>query len=180
MDIMSSITLLRQPRYLSLYRKLFAPGAGYWANANDQFDVRMDLLTGCPDEVVLALAETASLAEWKVSEFRNASLSTRELVRRGDQIEQTLHQTNTTRVLSEGRATPEQQLLAEPTLNLAAGMPAPMSLSARATNQDSTSPTEEIRQLVAKIHRETAVLYLHTVMNNGHPGEFEFIAYAVS
>ena len=172
---MSSITLLRQPRYLSLYRKLFAPGAGYWANGNDQFNVRMDSLTGCPDEVALALAEAASLAHWKSTEIHQASLSTRELVRKADQIEQTLRQANASRVLSEGRATPEQQLLAESTLGLAAGLPAPMPSSSRPTNQDSASPTEEIRQLVAKIYRETAMLYLHTVVNNGHPGELEFV-----
>lgn len=169
-EVMSSITLLRSPRFLSLYRKLFGSGAGYWASANEQFDVRMDRLTGCPDEAMLALAETANLAYWKASEQHKGTLSVRDLVRRGDQIEQGLRQFNSTRILSEGQTTPEQQFMVDSTLSLAAGLPAAMTSPSRCTNQDGASPTEEVRQLVAKVYRETAVLYLHTVLNDGHPG----------
>ena len=83
----------RAPRFLALYRQLFGPsaGSGYWATANnDQLDLRMDKLTGCPDEAVLALAEAAQLAHWKAGEAQKGTLSTRELVRRGDAIERTL------------------------------------------------------------------------------------------
>ena len=45
--------------------------------------VRMDLLMGCPDEVLLILAETADLAQWKRQERRLGTLSTRDLLRRG-------------------------------------------------------------------------------------------------
>lgn len=50
----------------------------------------MENLTGCPDEAMLALAEISGLAQWKTSEQAKGSLSFRELVRRGDDIEQRL------------------------------------------------------------------------------------------
>lgn len=42
---------------------------------------------GCPDEVLLILAETADLAQWKRQERRLGTLSTRDLLRRGEAIE---------------------------------------------------------------------------------------------
>lgn len=48
----------------------------------------MDVLTGCPDEAMLAIAEITALSHWKVTEQRCGTLSVRELVRRGDDIEQ--------------------------------------------------------------------------------------------
>ena len=66
MDIMSSVTFLQPPRFLSLYRRLFKSGAGYWATTGEHsFECKMDSLTGCPDSTVLAIAEIAALAHWK-------------------------------------------------------------------------------------------------------------------
>lgn len=63
---------------------------GFWADADALYSLRMDLLTGCPDEAILAIAETSALAHWKATEQRNGSLSYRDLIRRGDDIEQRL------------------------------------------------------------------------------------------
>lgn len=51
----------------------------------------MEQLMGCPDGVLLVLIETAALAHWKEFERARGSLSTRELLRRGDTIEEMLH-----------------------------------------------------------------------------------------
>ncbi|KAI0076017.1 hypothetical protein K474DRAFT_1675932 [Panus rudis PR-1116 ss-1] len=169
MDVMSSITLMRPPRYLALYRRLFGGGAGYWATTNEQFAVRMDFLAGCPDETVLALAETAALSHWKMTEQRQGTLSTRELIRRADQIENILRQRPLPQRLSPERTgSPEHLGMSlDPTLSLVGGMPA--APSAQGSTADSSSPSEEVRQAVAKIYRETAVLYLHTVISDPHP-----------
>jgi len=50
----------------------------------------MDLLSGCPDEAMLAIAEVSALAHWKTSQLCNGSLSYPELIRRGTAIEQQL------------------------------------------------------------------------------------------
>lgn len=50
----------------------------------------MDQLMGCPDGVLLVLIETAALAHWKEGERARGALSTRELLRRGDAIEDML------------------------------------------------------------------------------------------
>ena len=49
-DIFASITLMQPPRYLSLYKRLFGGGAGFWAtNASpggQHAELRMDTLSG--------------------------------------------------------------------------------------------------------------------------------------
>ncbi len=50
--------------------------------------LRMDLLTGCPDEAILAILEISSLANWKALQQRNSCLSYPDLIRRGTAIEQ--------------------------------------------------------------------------------------------
>ncbi len=60
------------------YRRLFRGGHAQWAAAQA---LRMDGLMGCPDEVMLAIAEVANLAYWKSNCIRAGRLSIRELVR---------------------------------------------------------------------------------------------------
>src|SRR5262245_3805982 len=86
-DIFASLTLTRAPKYLSFYRRLLGGGTGFW---HSEGDMRMESLTGIPDGVLLALAEVSALAHWKAQQQRHASLSVRELIRRGDGIEQQL------------------------------------------------------------------------------------------
>ncbi len=108
--------------------------------------LRMDLLTGCPDEAMLAIAETSSLAQWKALQLRNDCLSYPDLIRRGAAMEQQLH-----------RHQPEQ-------------LQGNDAVSSRLLN--STAVTlEDNRSLVANIFRETATLYLHTVLSNPIPGK---------
>lgn len=153
----------RPPRFLSLYRRLFGAsgGGGYWAAANnDQLDLRMDKLTGCPDEALLAIAETAQLAQWKTSEAQKGCLSVRELIRRGDVIEQTL------------RNHPSRSYADSPTTDTApmlpTGMTAPADMS---PSLGGSGADERTRRTIASIWRETAVLYLHTVLSDSQPGK---------
>ena len=158
---MSSVVFVRPPRFLAVYRRLFGQGgsggAGFWATTNnDQLDLRMDKLVGCPDEAVLAIAEIAALASWKKSEAAQGRLSIRELIRRCDVIDQNLNQR------------PARNYAESPVAETAlpSGMP-----TAAGTIYDIAGPNEAQRQAVAKIYRETAMLYLHTVLNGPHPGK---------
>jgi len=45
---------------------------------------------GCPDDVLLAIAEIANLAHWKEQQRQKNSLNYQELVRRGEEIEKAL------------------------------------------------------------------------------------------
>lgn len=133
----------------------------------------MDKLTGCPDEAMLAMAETAALAHWKTSELQNGTLSVRELVRRGDQIEQALKsRPESCADLDHNSPEPLPSMspsLGETGLPIASGLPMAVS-SPLIGGQDSTSPTDDMRRTVAMTYRETAIMYLNTVISGAHPG----------
>ncbi|KAH9945025.1 fungal-specific transcription factor domain-containing protein [Epithele typhae] len=148
LDIFSSITLMRPPRFLSLYRRLFGMGAGYWGAAGADVSSRlaelsMDKLTGCPDEALLAIAEVSALAHWKTAELAHGTLSHRELVHRGDAIEKELRDRAAGRGASEGGAD---------------------DLVSMQMRRDGS------RQIVGEMFREAAVMYLHTVISDSAPG----------
>lgn len=52
-------------------------------------------MMGCPDEVLLILAETADLAQWKRQQHQLGILSVKELVRKGEAIEAMLNEYDT-------------------------------------------------------------------------------------
>lgn len=169
--MLSSITFAQPPRFLSLYRRLFGGGAGYWANTR-QGNLRMDALTGCPEEAMLALAEISALAHWKMSELRNGSLSVRELIRRGDMIETQLRQRAAPRHAGEGNLTPLDPHLAATTMQFSmtmSGTPS-ASTSSGVTAHATAISKDEASTVVADIFRETAVLYLHTILSEALPG----------
>lgn len=90
---MSAISTQQEPRFLDLCRRLLGGRVGALQQpANEQpVEMHMGALMGCPDGAFLVLMETASLAHWKQSERARGSLSTRELLRRADVIEELLH-----------------------------------------------------------------------------------------
>jgi hypothetical protein len=67
-------------------------------------DLNMQATMGCPDAVLLAIAETAELAHWRDQEKKQGSLSNRELNRRADLIEQDLKICKEELELEEARA----------------------------------------------------------------------------
>ncbi|KAI0342709.1 hypothetical protein BDW22DRAFT_141097 [Trametopsis cervina] len=168
-DVLTSIIFTNSPRYLSVYRRLLgAGGGGFWASTGDErMDLRMDRLTGCPDEAVLALAETAHLANWKRTGLQKGSLSTRELVRLGDQIEQALRQQ------------PFRSYTSSPSNEtgpvLPNGMPAAGGASGLYPGYDLSPTDDAARRAIPQIWRETAVLYLHTILSDSHPGVPEVV-----
>ncbi|KAF8896476.1 fungal-specific transcription factor domain-containing protein [Infundibulicybe gibba] len=154
-DIFSTLSLMRAPRYTGLFQGL-SP-RGFWTPGNglDVQPLRMDSLTGCPDEAMLALAEVSALAHWKASELRRRSLSVRELIRRGDDIEQRLRQNNSNPPSPVG------------------GDQTPLHPNLQTTALMDTAvipfPSEDTRQIVGNIFRESVVLYLYTVLNDSNP-----------
>ena len=156
------MTLAQPPRFLPLYRRLFGGGAGYWASnmspsmGAQQSELRMDGLTGCPDEALLAIAEISALAHWKVSELQNGSLSVRELVRRGEVIEKELRQ----------RSSVKEEEVQGGLDMTPAGLP--MAMGSHGMSRSSVDPS---KQLVGEMFREAALIYLHTVISDSAPGK---------
>ncbi|KAH8117767.1 fungal-specific transcription factor domain-containing protein [Phellopilus nigrolimitatus] len=89
-DIFAAISLYQAPRFLSLYRRLLGGTISREAGSQTLQGASMDLLMGCPDDVLLVLAETAALAQWKAHERQQGTLSNHELFQRGVAIEERL------------------------------------------------------------------------------------------
>ncbi|KAJ3565173.1 hypothetical protein NP233_g7806 [Leucocoprinus birnbaumii] len=155
-DILSSITTGRGPKFYALWRRLLGDRGTYWDQNNMSFQrgLRMDTLIGLPDEALLMMAEVSVLAQWKANAQREGTLSYRELIRRGDVIEQRLRQQQTdTRLINDVNIKLIQnEILGEP---------------------DAVSPGDEVRATIADLFREAAVLYLHTVLSGPCPGVTE-------
>ncbi|KAF7328049.1 Zn(2)-C6 fungal-type domain-containing protein [Mycena kentingensis (nom. inval.)] len=153
LDIVSSITLMRPPKYLSLCTRLFSD------DANEQFqpeEIRMDSLSGWPEETLLAIAEVSALAHWKAEQASTGTLSNRDLIRRGEEIEQRLR-----RSVDWPRL--RGDMLDKTPLH-------PTLVQRGSKNVDATPyPSTATREVVAKIFAETTLLYLHTVMSDSNP-----------
>ncbi|KAF7328044.1 Zn(2)-C6 fungal-type domain-containing protein [Mycena kentingensis (nom. inval.)] len=156
LDIFSSLTVMRPPKYLALYKRLFCDLAG-WQTQSDE--IRMDTLTGCPEEVLLGIAEVSALSHWKAEQKRKGALSNRDLIRRGDEIEQRLRKS------ADGLGLGMRgDMLDKTPLH-------PTLVQSESENVDAAPyPTTETRGVVAKIFAETVLLYLHTVLSDSNPG----------
>lgn len=158
---MSTITLHTIPRHLAFYRRLYRGGGGFWSStagmsAKEDWDLRIDNLTGCPDEVLLGIAEISTLSCWKVQEMRKGCLSMKELIRRGNIVESHLRSCE----LAYARE-PDLTLL-HPDL--------PVGEDLDPNGVPGILGVAETRQLVAKIYKEAALLYLHTILSEPIPG----------
>ncbi|EEB92099.1 hypothetical protein MPER_09442 [Moniliophthora perniciosa FA553] len=150
-DIVSSLTLMRPPKYFALYQRLLS-----WNdNPNNLLlqpgGMQMEMLTGCPDDALLAIAEVSCLAYWKITEERKGTLSLRELIRRGDDIERRLRN-----LTGHGRE-----------VGLVVGQSS--SQSSFMASVEATFPSEDVRRVLGSIFRETGLLYLHTILNGAGP-----------
>lgn len=146
----SSLSVTRPPKFMVLWQRLLGEQGMFWSGELEMSRrLRMDILTGCPDEAMMAIAEISSLAHWKAAQLRNGCLSYVELVQRGTAIEQVL-----TRYPSDAAATTGAHDAPHSRLHSSAG----------------AAPSEEQHLLMASIFRETAKLYLHTVLSNSTPG----------
>ncbi|KAG6813965.1 hypothetical protein H0H92_005220 [Tricholoma furcatifolium] len=148
LDVFSSFSLGSVPRYLGLFKRLLGEREGYWPGVGDNdglHSLRMDLLTGCSDEGMLALSEVMQLAHWKAVEQRRGTLSFRELVSRGSQIEQRLRERQPSAGLDE---TDHHTLHHNP----------------------QSFPSEGARHLISRIFCEAAMLFLNVILSNAYPG----------
>ncbi|KAK0229297.1 fungal-specific transcription factor domain-containing protein [Armillaria nabsnona] len=153
MDIFASFTLMEQPKYLALYKCLLDDQNGFWGRG-----LHMEHLTGCPDEAMLALAEISGLAHWKTSEQAKGPLNFPELVWRGNDIEQRLR--NRQREPSNFGETPLD----------------PNLMQTAMSDAGAISYSDEVMQLVGNVFRESALLYLHTIINDDNPAVPEIAA----
>jgi len=171
---------MRPPKFLALYRRLFGNSSDFWAGSShshsDSYELRMDSLTGCPDEVVLGIAEVSALAHWKAQEQQNGCLSMRELIRRGDAIEQHLRTHTEPESFAEVDQAPMHPSLPGTKVDYAGSSSMPALSSPESVNTAIQFPSEEMRRVVAGIFRETAVLFLHTVLSDSVPGVPEITA----
>lgn len=184
LDVISAIDMRRVPRFMDLYRRLFrVDQQNYWPRspqAGHVQNLHMGDLTGCPDGVMYALAETATLAHWKMQQQHNYSLSVRELVRRGDAIEQNLR---TSWITASPEVFPHlldqhydmNAPLSSGTAS-SSGDPSPIhptiDLGTGGTVLSTPEPTigAETRRLVANVFFEAAILHLQSVVNDHNPG----------
>ena len=141
---------MQPPRFMDLYHRLFNDKTSYSAH------LRMEQVTGFSDDVLYAIAQISTLANWKTRESINGRLSVRDLIRRGDVIERTLRRSG-------------QE---EKSREIGFNGEALQSLSSdhSASGGASQFANEDIRRIVRDIFHETAVLYLHTVLSDPNPG----------
>jgi Fungal specific transcription factor domain len=134
---------------MDLYSRLFGEGSDFSGS------LQMEQVTGFTEDVLYAIAQTSTLACWKSAEILNGRLSVRELIRRGDAIEQMLR-----------RREQEQRGSNGIELNL------DFTAEGAADAVSGDDLNEETRYLVRKIFREAAILYLHTVLSDPNPGMY--------
>ena len=86
MDIFGSVTMGIGSQLLPAYRVLLNP----LQESNENF-IEMSETMGCDNATMLALAEIASLVEWKENEERKGQLSVSQLVQKSLQIQTSLN-----------------------------------------------------------------------------------------
>jgi hypothetical protein len=149
MDIILSVTIQQQPRLLAVWRHILGNTRGV--------ELFVPRLVGCSDAVLLMLGEIAALAHWKSAEQQKGTLNVRELFDRAGAIERALQQHVDADVSASpvgGQSQQDDQ----------------MSLTAGGEIVLATVDEPECRRLVARIWRDTAVLYLSTVIHGNSPG----------
>jgi hypothetical protein len=117
---------------------------------------------------MLAIAEVSALAHWKEQEASKGSLSVRELVRRGDDIERQLLQ----RHHEQEQQRQHAELVGYSNVNKTPLHPSLPQALPPLGDSGHILPFvgEEIRRAVGNIFREAVLLYLHTVLNDPYPG----------
>ena len=140
---------------MDVYHRMFKGSTAYGAG---QLGPLFEPFTGFPDEILYAIAQTSELAYWKSQESMKGTLSTRELIRRGDAIEQRIKQIQETTVTSSG-------LL----LDLGLG-PELSPLLSGDSNLESPFLSDDTRRGVRGLFKESALLYLHTTLCDPNPG----------
>jgi len=147
---------------MEVYHRIFKGKAAF---GTGQFGPLFESFTGFPDEILYAIAQTSELAFWKSQESLKGTLSTRELIRRGDAIEQGIRQIQETTATNSG-------------LSLDLGLIAELSpLMGGDSNSESPFLSDDSRRGVRCLFKESALLYLHTTLSDPNPGGSRFISF---
>jgi len=145
LDIYAGLMMTQPPRFLVLMKRLLGTECRFWSpENNDSRKFHMEEFAGLPNNILLGIAEINALSHWKATESRKGSLSYRELVRRGDAIEQLLReQSFAADVLKEQTQPPKMQ----PGVDI----------------------EDEVRQVLVDLFRDAALINLYTVINGCNP-----------
>jgi hypothetical protein len=147
---------MQPPRFMELYHRIFKGKTAFGAG---QLGSLFESFTGFPDEILYAIAQTSELAFWKTQESLKGTLSTRDLIRRGDAIERGIRQIQETTATSNG-------------LPLDLGLIAELSpLMSGDSNSESPFLNDDVRRGVRGLFIESALLYLHSTLSDPNPGE---------
>lgn len=140
-DVLASATLVREPYFLDVIRELFIPQTAFFGDdpVVPMAEYSMMSVMGCENHIVLALAEIASLANWKEDHARGGSLSVNELVKRAHRIEEILKK-------------PSSQ-------------PGEFDF----TVDTGEKARAEQRRLTSEVFRASAHVYLHSVVSGDFP-----------
>jgi len=149
---------MQPPRFMEVYHRIFK---GTTAYGTGQLGSLFESFTGFPDEILYAIAQTSELAFWKSRESLKGTLSTRELIRRGDAIEQGIRQIQETTATSSG-------------LPLDLSLISDLSpLMGGDSSVESPFLSDDARRGVRGLFKESALLYLHTTLSDSNPGVHE-------
>ncbi|KAG8936068.1 hypothetical protein FRC02_004693 [Tulasnella sp. 418] len=178
-DILGAVTMRREPRFLNAYEELFGRNGGSG----------MERIMGCDEKVLLAIAETASLARWRKDMEDQGCLSVMELAQRAKKIEEKLtfvgpvywgtgttedlfNGTKGTSVSSTGPEISLEDLLSGRNTSGALGTSTSTSsgsAESEATNNDFSFWAKHKLRLISNVFRATGRLYLHTVVSQCNP-----------
>lgn len=147
----------------------------------------METTMGCPDDVLLAIAETANLAHWKEQQKQKNSLNYQELARRREEIEKALRAGEKVHAEEEAHQRRLEDQRAEVTRRITSSNPAASSSSSVASSSGSSgmrSPSSsprmshspplrpeglddlEIQSRAGRVFRTSAHLYLASVVSD--------------
>jgi len=145
LDIFASLMTTQSPRFLVLIKRLLGKECRFWSPENsDTRKINMEEFAGLPNNILLAMAEINALSHWKAAESSKGSLSYRELVRRGEVIDQLLRE-----------------------------QPFPGDVLKEQTQASKTQPGvdigDEVRQILVDIFREAAQLNLYAIISGCNP-----------
>ncbi|KAG9039385.1 hypothetical protein FRB95_010673 [Tulasnella sp. JGI-2019a] len=162
-DVIGSVTMRRKPHFLSTYQELFGRQGG----------AMMEHMMGCDERVLLAIAETAALAEWRYDMEHRNCLSFMDLAHRANKIEPLLQFTGPVysgASFIEEMASPSSSmdeydaiLGTAPTVDSN-----PTNTAPKRTRAQQARSAHQIR-LVSNVFRAAGKLYLHTVVSGCNP-----------
>jgi len=155
-DVLASVTQMRVPRFLEIYRSVFGPKQEAYIDSAPSRELSMIPVMGCENHILLAIAEISELSHWKEMQTRTGTLSMPRLVQRGMEIEQKFLQRTCNGIFAQ-----------DPYLT-------PPSNSTYADQE--AREVYQRRKLTNDIFRASARVYLHTVLSGDYPSSPEISA----